>query len=188
VVEATTENKIKLEGGVVCSEDTEVQRKMASAQVKVVGMLPADQANWPRNAQIIDASFDAVKLETVFKGIGYEHAEDHESLYNIMSWFPSICSDTPEGDARSVIDICKTEMASITVFALSGEPSKAMHEAKTVTGATVTTLPNGEPAADVKWWQTAFVTGADEDCFVREHTGAAMDAAANIPNSTDCMN
>lgn len=51
---------------------------MASAQVKVVGMLPADRANWPRNAQIIDASFDAVKLETVFKGIGYEHAEDSE--------------------------------------------------------------------------------------------------------------
>lgn len=179
MVEATAENKIKLEGGVVCSEDTEVQRKMASAQVKVVGMLPADQANWPRNAQIIDASFDAVKLNTVFKGIGYEHAEDKESFYTIMSWFPSICSDTPEGDTRSVIDICKQEMATITVFALSGEPDKAMHEAKTVAGATVTTLPNGEPAADVKWWQTAFVSGADEDCFVREHTsGAAMDATA----------
>jgi hypothetical protein len=70
-------------------------------------------------------------------------------------------------------------MAIITVFALSGEPDKAMHKAKTEAGATVTTLPNGEPAADVKWWQTAFVSGADEDCFVREHTsGAAMDASA----------
>jgi hypothetical protein len=34
-------------------------------------------------------------------------------------------------------------MAIITVFALSGEPDKAMHKAKTEAGATVTTLPNG---------------------------------------------
>jgi len=161
-----TEGSIELNNGVACSKDEGIKRRAWASSVETRGKLPEKYSEWPRNAKIIDSTFpDGKDLEMILKGIHYNHKAGKGEFLNVLSWFPGVCGEEPQGNTRNMKDICREEFAGITTFALAGEADQK-------------TFETANKDKTLEWWQTAFMTAADSDCFSKEKT--AKDTAKNV--------
>lgn len=158
--------------------------RLRSAQVTPRGKISdayvsATKSTWahaPYNVQVADGALAAAALEEVLAGVMYNDAAHRRVLLNVIGWFPGICGDRPTTRAaESWKAVCRGDVAAAITFALMGEPN--------VKAAAKDMATWGWPAAmQPMWWQTAFRTVADGECFDAERRAAAERGASGTTN------
>lgn len=123
----------------------------------------ADKATWakaPFNVQVADGALDGAALEEVLAGISYRDAAQRRVLLNVIGWFPGLCGDRPKArEAEPWKAVCRGDIAAALTFALMGEPDALAYADEYKTRKLMT---------GAAWWQTAFRTAADTECFEAE--------------------
>ena len=144
--------------------------RLRSASVTPRGKIADDytgvKSTWakaPFNVQVADAALDGAALEEVLMGAGYRDAAHRRVLLNVIGWFPGLCGDRAAADLRTWKQVCRADIAAAVTFALMGEGDAGAYTEEKRAQKLVTSA---------QWWQTAFRTIADSDCYVAEYQTA----------------
>jgi len=112
----------------------------------------------------------------VLAGVGYNDDMDREGLATVWQWFPALCAEKPADSLLTYMEVCRWEFVAITLIALTGEMSEGeflylREDALDAFDADAYGLENYyeveealDAIAQLDWYQTAFMTLADEAC------------------------